>query len=220
MKIVKIIDLSRSINTNTQVYPGDPVPEIRQVATIEVEGFNLAEIRMGSQSGTHIDAPFHFDDKTMPLDELSLGLFFGHAVVLNCGQLGGGEMVSHSHVSSQIEAILPGDMAIFRTGWSKHYQTPRYFENPCIDPELIKTLLNKGVLTFGIDAINIDPTPSNNKSSAFLVHHLIAEAGGVICENLCNLEQIDFDPIISIFPLKFEKLDGAPVRAVALHLET
>jgi kynurenine formamidase len=52
----------------------------------------------------------------------------------------------------------------------------------------------------------------------FPVHHLIAKAGGVICENLTNLEAIDFDqPVISLLPMKFIGIDGAPVRAVAMQ---
>jgi kynurenine formamidase len=79
----------------------------------------------------------------------------------------------------------------------------------------------KGVLTFGIDAINIDETPSDDHAGVgFPCHHLIAEKAGVISENLCNLESINIpDPLISLLPLKLERADGAPVRAVAIQTE-
>ena len=76
------------------------------------------------------------------------------------------------------------------------------------------------MLTFGLDAINIDETPDETHSGVgFPCHHLIAKAGGVICENLTNLEAIDFErPLVSLLPMKFIGIDGAPVRAVALQL--
>jgi kynurenine formamidase len=44
-------------------------------------------------------------------------------------------------------------------------------------------------------------------------------ADGIISENLCNLESIDFaDPLVSLLPMKFIGIDGAPVRAVAMEV--
>ena len=52
----------------------------------------------------------------------------------------------------------------------------------------------------------------------FPVHHLVAEAGGVICENLTNLEAIgDDEAWISLLPIALARADGAPVRAVAVR---
>jgi kynurenine formamidase len=109
---------------------------------------------------------------------------------------------------------------LFHTGWARHYQTPAYFDNPFLDAGLVSDLLDRGVLTFGLDALNIDETPTDDSpGEGFPAHHLIAKAGGVICENLCNLESVTFaDPFISILPLKFIGIDGAPVRAVALEM--
>jgi kynurenine formamidase len=48
------------------------------------------------------------------------------------------------------------------------------------------------------------------------VHHLIARAAGVICENLTNLAAVrSAHPTVSLLPLAFIGTDGAPVRAVA-----
>lgn len=78
-------------------------------------------------------------------------------------------------------------------------------------------MLDLGVRTFAIDAINIDETPSE---IGYPVHHLIARAGGVIGENLRGLERVDFpDPLVSLLPIALENADGAPVRAVAMQLE-
>ncbi|MEY4349804.1 MAG: hypothetical protein RL719_1101 [Actinomycetota bacterium] len=219
MRIVRVVDLSHPLTESTQVYPGDPVPHLTQHSTIDQDGFNLMSVAMGSQSGTHVDAPFHFDAATPKIDELPLQLFIGPARVVDCGALQPRERITAEKLGSQLESVLAGDMVIFKTRWSKHYGTATYFENPFIDSHLIEALLERGVLTFGLDAINIDETPdADHPGEGFPTHHLIAKAGGVICENLTNLEEINFEPIVSILPLKFIGIDGAPVRAVALEV--
>jgi kynurenine formamidase len=220
MEIVRVVDLSREIDGNTVVYPGDPVPHLEQHSTVAADGFNLMSVQMGSQSGTHVDAPYHFDDNTLRIDEIPLNRFVGRGVVVDCTSVGARERITLESVGEQLDEVRPGDIVLFHTGWARHYQSPEYFDNPFLDSELVSSLLSRGVLTFGLDALNIDETPTDaNPGEGFPAHHLIAEAGGVICENLCNLESITFaDPLISILPLKFIGIDGAPVRAVAMEM--
>lgn len=220
MEIVRVVDLSREIDGNTVVYPGDPVPHLEQHSTVADDGFNLMSVQMGSQSGTHVDAPYHFDDNTLRIDEIPLNRFVGRGVVVDCTSVGARERITLGSVGGQLDDVRPGDIVLFHTGWARHYQSPQYFDNPFLDSELVRSLLSRGVLTFGLDALNIDETPTDeNPGEGFPAHHLIAQAGGVICENLCNLESITFaDPFISILPIKFIGIDGAPVRAVALEV--
>jgi kynurenine formamidase len=220
MKIVRVVDLSHPVTAETQVYPGDPVPHLEQHSTIEADGFNLMSISMGSQSGTHVDAPFHFDNDTKRIDEVGLDLFIGPATVLDCGELSARQAVTIESLAGQLNKVQPGDIVLFKTRWSRFYGTDEYFNNPYLDAKLVSHLLDRGVLTFGLDAINIDETPDDNHEGVgFPAHHLIAKAGGVICENLTNLEAIDFErPIVSILPMKFIGIDGAPVRAVAFEV--
>lgn len=221
MKIVRVVDLSHPVTADTQVYPGDPVPHLEQHSTVDRDGFNLMSISMGSQSGTHVDAPYHFDNDTKKIDELELSLFVGPATIIDCGRLNAREAISISSLGDQLEKVQPGDIVLFKTSWSQHFGTDEYFNNPYLDADLVAHLLERGVLTFGLDAINIDETPDqNHEGVGFPAHHLIARAGGVICENLTNLDALDFDrPIVSILPMKFIGIDGAPVRAVAMQIE-
>lgn len=220
MKIVRVVDLSHPIDSDTQVYPGDPVPHLTQHSFVERDGFNLMSVQMGSQSGTHVDAPWHFDNDTKRIDELPLELFVGEAIIFDCLGVSARQAITLDQLAAQIpEGQLP-KIALFKTGWDAHYQTDHYFENPYLDAELVRHLLARGVMTFGLDAINIDETPDETHPGVgFPVHHLIAAAGGVICENLTNLGAIDFvSPMVSLLPLKFVGIDGAPVRAVAMEV--
>ena len=55
----KVVDLSHTIGPGMQVYPGDPVPALIRHCTLERDGYNVLDVRIGSQSGTHVDAPAH-----------------------------------------------------------------------------------------------------------------------------------------------------------------
>jgi kynurenine formamidase len=59
------------------------------------------------------------------------------------------------------------------------------------------------------------------QSEDYPAHRLILGVGGVIAENLTNLEAVDFpNPFLSLLPVKLGGSDGAPVRAVALSMVT
>jgi kynurenine formamidase len=222
MKIVRVVDLSHSINAQTQVYPGDPEPKLEVHSTIAQDGFNLLSLQMGSQTGTHVDAPYHFDEGTEKIDELPLERFIGRGVILKATGLPARTEISWEHIKHDSENIRAGDVVLIHTGWSKYFGSTEYFNHPYLAAEACEKLLEKGVLVFGIDAINIDETPDEtNPGVGFPCHHLIAKRAGVISENLCNLEEIDFsNPLISLLPIKLQAADGAPVRAVAIQISS
>lgn len=215
-----MIDLSVAVGPNTQIYPGDPAAKFTTHATIERDGFNLLSVHMGSQTGTHVDAPYHFDDNAPKIDELPLELFAGTAVIVDARGLGARGRITWQHIEPVAAQIVPGTIILLHTGWSEHYGTDQYFENPFLDEDACRRLIALGVRTFGIDALNIDETPDDeHPGEGFPVHHLIADVAGVISENLTNLAAIDFDrPFVTLLPIAFEAADGAPVRAVAMQL--
>ncbi len=220
MEILRVVDLSHSISEKTQIYPGDPEPKLSIHSTIERDGFNLLNVQMGSQTGTHVDAPFHFDEKRERIDELPLERFIGRGLLIDVRGLQPRTEITLEMIQIQIARAQPGDIALIHTGWSTHFGTDEYFSHPYLSAKACQGLLDAGVLVIGIDAINIDETPdASHPGVGFPVHHLIAERAGVICENMTNLAEIDFaDPVISLLPIKLQSADGAPVRAVAMQV--
>ena len=80
---MKIIDLSTALYSNMPVYPGDPDVKIEPVHTYESNNWNLSEIKMGTHTGTHVDAFSHMHKGKESLDEIPLERFFGKAQVVN-----------------------------------------------------------------------------------------------------------------------------------------
>ncbi len=220
MRVLRIVDLSVPVGPGTVTYPGDPQPALAVHSTIDRDGFNLLDVHLGSQTGTHVDAPYHFEQDGARIDELDLTLFTGPGVVVDATDLGPRGVVTWEHIAPVADLIGPGSVVLLHTGWDAHYGTPAYFENPYLDADACQRLLDLGVRTIGLDALNLDETPDDEHPGVgFPCHHLIAGLGGVIIENLRGLGDIDFaDPFVSVLPIRLEAADGAPVRAVAMEL--
>jgi kynurenine formamidase len=219
MRVAQIIDLSVPLDGQTQVYPGDPVPQLRPAARIETEGFNLLSVSIGSQTGTHVDAPFHFEESGRRIDELDLARFVGPGVVIDVTGRPPRGRITWDDIGPFAARLSP--IALIHTGWSAHFGTPEYFNNPFLDADACRRMIELGVRTFLLDAVSIDETPDDDHpGEGFPAHHLIAAVDGVIGENLTNFEAIDFDPFISCLPLRLTGADGAPVRAVAIDIQS
>lgn len=203
------------------MYPGDPVPRLTEHATLHRDGFNLLRVSMGSQSGTHADAPYHFAEDGARIDDLDLSLFTGPAVVVEATDAGDRGRIEPRHLDGVREALRPGAVVLVRTGWAAHAGGPRYLDHPYLTPATAQQLVDAGVRTVGVDALSVDETPDpDHPGEGYPVHHLLASAGFVILENLTALERVAElqDPLICAFPVKLAGADGAPVRAVALEI--
>ncbi|WP_425389013.1 cyclase family protein [Domibacillus iocasae] len=212
--IQKIIDLSIPVTAQTPVYPGDPKPAVHPAAQIERDGYNVSSLQMGSHTGTHVDAPFHFNQHGKTIDQIPLSQVMGEGLVLDVTGKEAGEEITMEDVKHYEKQIRPGLIILFYTGWSRYIGNELYFQHPYISPAVIEWLLDKGISTFFIDAINIDPPDG----SSFKCHELIMGADGVIGENFTHFEEITFlRPFIICLPLLMPGLDGSPVRAAALE---
>jgi kynurenine formamidase len=108
MPIRRVIDLSMPLDERTPFYPGDPAPRICVATTIAGDGFNVSRLELGSHSGTHCDAPFHFREDGSRLDELALERFLGPGVVVDATGLGPREPIGWERIEPYATALAPG----------------------------------------------------------------------------------------------------------------
>ena len=214
----RIVDLSVPLRTGMTVFPGDPDVEISPALVLDPDGVNVLRVHIGSQSGTHVDAPFHVLADGARLDELPLDRFIGPAVVADLRHLDGDVPIGSDALEPVRGSLRPGTVLLLHTGWSRHFgDYPRYRAHPWLTPDAARAVVDSGVRTVGIDALNIDATPEDLARIRFDAHVEILGVDGVIIENLTNLEAVSTlrDPIVSVLPLHLLGADGAPVRAVA-----
>ena len=209
----RLIDLSHLIRAGMPVWPGDPEVAIEPAAGIATHGYNLAKLHLGSQTGTHVDAPFHVDDALPTLDRLPLERFCGPCRLVELrGHLG-------AIGPALLPPMRPGDVLLLHTGTSTRWGTPAYAEHPWLNEAAARAIVDAGVRTVGIDAPSVD----RSGDAALPAHHVLAAAHAVIVENLTNLAALAAavdgarDPVtIWLLPLPLAGTDGSPVRAVAV----
>jgi kynurenine formamidase len=220
IKVGRIVDLSRRVDEATQVYPGDPEVRFEPATTIAADGVNVLRVHIGSHSGTHADAPYHFVEGAARIDEMDLRLFVGPAVIMDVRGKGPRERITVEDLRPYEGRLSEGVVAVVRTGWEEHYGTPRYYDHPFLDRRAAQLVLDAGARTVAIDALNVDETVLEGPHpEGYPAHQVILGADGVIAENLANLGAIDFpDPLICLLPIKLGGSDGAPVRAVAMEV--
>jgi kynurenine formamidase len=218
--LYRITDLSHKIDDDTPVYPGDPTVSLTPAATLARNGFNLLHVRMGSQTATHVDAPYHFFDNGARLDELPLKLFLGTGVIVDVRNRKPRSRIEWADLSSAAERLAPGRILVLHTGWDQHWGSDAYFDHPFLTGQAAERVVASGVRTVAIDAPSVDETvPHGTPPDGVAAHNVLLGAGGAIVENLTNLDAVrDPEPVLSLLPLHLARADGGPVRAVALEL--
>ena len=212
---MRITDLSQPIRTGMQVYPGDPEVTVTTVATVAQDGYQVASLHAGSHTGTHLDAPLHSVLGGEAVDGIDLARLVGPARIVRCGSPDPHAVIRWEAVADQLQDLAGIAMVLFHTGWSGCFGSPRYLEHPVLAVDVAEALLAAGVTVVGVDTLNPDSTLRNGGVLPF--HTVFLGAGGVIVENLANLDAVDWDrPLVSVLPLALEGADGAPVRAVAM----
>ncbi|MFJ3305322.1 cyclase family protein [Streptomyces sp. NPDC086549] len=216
------IDLSVPVVTGMPVYPGDPEVTVSPALRAPADGVNVLRLHLGSQSGTHVDAPYHVDDAWPRLDELPLDRFAGRAVVADVRGLPARTPITPGMLAPALDALssAPGAVLLLATGWSAHWGTTEYLAHPWLTTDAARTVVEAGVRTVAVDALSVDPTPEPGDPTAGFdlpAHRVLCGAGGVIAENLTGLDRLVGAPEVEVylFPLRLPGADGAPVRAVA-----
>jgi kynurenine formamidase len=225
---MQVIDLSHTIHDDIQIYPGDPAPSIKRGLTHEKDYCHVDVLTLGSHTGTHVDAPYHFLADGKKIDEFPVQRFVGNGVLIDVSGKADRELIEPEDVATYATLIDKGDFAIFKTGRDKYFGTPQYNLHPYLSAEGARFLLQMGVSLVGIDALNVDPTyyedrdldPSakdlpDEEEYGYPVHDILLGNDILIVENLCNLAKIKpVKGLYSFLPLMLKDSDGSPIRAV------
>ncbi|MCI2057188.1 MAG: cyclase family protein [Oscillibacter sp.] len=209
-----IIDLTHTITPDMPMYPGSAAPSMKPTGTLTRDGSRETQITISSHTGTHMDAPSHMLRDGSNLEVLPASQFCGRAVVLDVSALPPRSIISSDDLKEHDSELLAADFVLFYTGWEKKWGTEAYYDDefPVPDEEAAKYLVSCGLKGVGTDALSVDTL----RDHEFAAHHTLLGGGLVILESLCLRKIVGRkDVMLFALPLKFEKADGAPVRAVA-----
>lgn len=208
---MKIIDLTHTLYEGMPIFPGTPV---FRMVSYEEAGYRETLLGFTSHTGTHMDAPAHLFVEGKTLNAFEMERFIGKGLIIDCTHLKPGEQIPLGLVENNPLAEQ-ADFLIFYTGWDIYWGEEKYFgKYPCVSPEIVQYLIEKGKKGIGLDTIGIDPICSKGLP---LHKQLLSKGTMVIIENLTNLGQVGNELFtFCAFPLKFQNADGAPVRAAAI----
>ena len=211
---MKIIDLTHTIANDMTVYPGDDQPKNKIVCTVARDGYKETSLHIHSHNGTHMDSPNHVFENGITLDKIDVINFVGKAALIDYSSLMEGDFITYDFIENNKDIIDKSDFIIFRTDWSKYWNTDKYLgKYPILSDEVVNFIITSKKKGIGFDTISVDSIDSTNYSN----HLKILGNDILIFENLTNLNQINNDTFIfCALPLKFENSDGAPIRAIAM----
>jgi arylformamidase len=205
---MKIIDISRTLYSGGPHWPGDSDTELKLTARMaDGKSCNVSRLTLSVHTGTHADAPFHYNDRGSPIHALAPDFYVGPARVIDARDCA-------TFTEELFAGLGPADLAatpriLFRTDtWANDKVFPTVW--PLLDRKLPQWLAGHGVTLIGLDVPSVDEL--HNKDMA--IHHLLDAADILILENL-DLRAVEPGcyELIAL-PLKLEGADGSPIRAV------
>lgn len=204
LRCMKYIDLTHTFKKEMPAYPGDPMPELIQVSSIDKDGYNDFQVKTGMHVGTHMDAPLHMLPGGKRLSEYSADTFFGEGRLIDAR---GKNSVDVDLLEGR--KISKGDIVLIMTGFYKKFGATDYYEKY---PEITESFASK-LIELGVKMVGLD-TPSPDRPP-FKIHKMLLKNEILIIENLTNLEELLKCTQFSVvaLPAKFDA-EAAPVRVI------
>ncbi|RLQ93069.1 arylformamidase [Falsibacillus albus] len=205
---MKIIDISQKLHNEIPVWPGDTPFQFQLGWKMEDSGsVNVGQVRMSTHTGTHIDAPFHFEEDGKRVADLPLERFIGTALVVDVSGLGsiGRSDLEHLDLSGATKLLL-------KTGaWTDRRAFPP--EIPHLREDIAPYLVSSGIDLIGVEVPSVDPLDSKELPAHHaLQYHNIQILEGIVLDHV----NIGTYQLIAL-PLSLVEGDGCPVRAVLIE---
>ncbi|HEY3503309.1 MAG TPA: cyclase family protein [Actinocatenispora sp.] len=213
----RFVELSHTITDGMVTYPGMPGPRLSTFKSREASGselgtgvsFDIARIELVANTGTYLDAPYHYHADGADVADLPVERLVDVPVT-----------VIRAVDLPRVDAALLGDPGRFaghavlvETGWSRHWGTPAYLSgSPYLTADAARVLVNANVALVGVDTLNIDDVTDPHRP----VHNGLLGAGIPIMEHLTNLAALpDTGARLTALPAPVRGMGTFPVRAVA-----
>ncbi len=204
---MELIDLSVDLYNGMTRFQGDYHVSFscEGTGTYERDKCQVHKIVMATHTGTHVDAPSHFIEGALTIDQIPLDMLVSDCIVCKL------EGISiNSHIKADMLAhleVTPDVGVMINTGWYKQWNTGNFYKDfPILEPDAVQMLVDKGAKFIACDL------PLSTE-----VHLIVLGANRILVENLANLDAVKADKIkLLTMPLKIRGVDGAPARVIAM----
>lgn len=199
--MMEIIDLTKPLDEDLFIYTSgsysDPPLQIETWCTVQEQGYKVSRLAMGTQTGTHIDAPAHFVAEGATLEALPLPALIGPYLWVDLDHANPTEL-------SELRAGHNGETILFLAS-----AEPNGVE---ISQEVFNALLNLPclvwVIVYGVRVIGRE---------ALYFHRALAEAGKYLIEDVDETTalRVKAGGQMIALPLRLKGVSGSPCRVIA-----
>lgn len=202
----RVYDITQPMRTGIPVWPGDTDYVEERVWAIGPDcPVNVSRLTLSTHTGTHADAPLHYDADGAPIAAVDLETYLGPALLLHMPP--GLDRVEVAHLSGRVPA---GTRRLLLRTYARFPHDAWDSDFTAMAANAIDWLAGQGVRLIGVDAPSLDPQTSKTMDA----HMAVRRHGMAILEGLV----LDAVPegifeLIAL-PLRLATADAAPVRAV------
>jgi arylformamidase len=205
-----VYDISVPLGPHTPVWDEEPAPRLETRSHVDRgDHCTLTAFSMGSHTGTHVDAPAHYESGGKTVERLFADTMVGRALVLE--HTGRGDITA-----ADLEAMgVDGEhrRLLFKTLNGRLWEEPAFRRDYiALAPSAARLLVELGVGLVGIDYLSIEAYDSTD----FAVHHTLLKAGVVVLEGADLREVPPGEYLLVCAPLPLVGAEGAPARAVLI----
>ncbi|HHT9106001.1 MAG TPA: cyclase family protein [Candidatus Wujingus californicus] len=204
---MKLYDITLTISESTITWPRDPKVSIQKTRLISKgNSCNVSELKFGSHCGTHIDAPYHFEENGIKIDQIPLDYLIGDVTVFNIKNK---EKIDLEDIKSLKLNYI--NRVIFKTINSTYWKLPEFKSDfVYLTKEAARYLVDSSIKLVGIDYLSIEKYGNKGADT----HHTLLKNGIVVIEglDLGEIEAGNYELIA--LPLKIKDCDGSPARVI------
>jgi arylformamidase len=206
----RLWDISPMIGPGFPVFPGDAAFRQRWTFTLDAHSpVNVSEISLSPHTGSHTDAPLHYDASGASIGDVALDAYLGPCRVVHA--IGVGPLVEPPHIETFLDGAPARLLIRTRERAAVDAWDPRF---TAIAPATIDRLHEAGIRLVGIDTPSLDPEQSKTLDShQRVLRHAMAILEGIVLD---EVPAGDYELIA--LPLRIQGCDASPVRAVLREL--
>lgn len=192
-------DVSRPLEENMLVFPGDLVPAFHQE---KQNHYLISTLHLSSHTGTHIDAPSHYVAGGASIDCIPLDSLIGSCRIIDlkdCGtDITKKDLVGRTGTAQRL---------LLKTWFSGRHRFEEHF--PSLSIDAAEYLVSRKTRCVGIDSPSIESFHCDGS-----VHRKLLGAGCLVLEllDLSGTDPGEFEMIA--LPLRLKGLDGSPARVL------
>lgn len=227
----RVHDASPTLEPSMPTFVAYGPPQIEPVLRHEEHGAAANQLTIAEHTGSHLDAPFHFDRGGATVDQLPADcLLLRPYKKLDLspedpqpGQLLGREALQRAAARAGVE-LRPGDVAIVEMGWDRHWPgEPGAVEGfwgdnePGLDAEACRWLAEAEVAAVASDTAGCDVPCTGGEIGHGPGHSTwFLPRGILVVEGLRGLARVEPSGLIVALPLKIAGGSGSPLRVLLL----